>query len=80
MEYWPAPSAALFVLGFVVLALASTFPWRGGGYLSIAGALVVGLLIYFLNGALGDVRVGPIPKGTPVNLLANVNPDADAAT
>lgn len=25
----------------------------------------------------GYVRIGPIPKGTPVNLLANVNPDSD---
>ena len=79
-KYWPAPSAVLFVVGFVVLALASTFPWRAVGYLSIAGAMVVGLLVYFVNGALLDVRLGPIPKGTPVNLLANVNPDADAAS
>jgi hypothetical protein len=28
------------------------------------------------NGAL---RIGPIPAGTPVNLLANINPDAPPA-
>jgi hypothetical protein len=26
----------------------------------------------------GYFRIGPIPAGTPVNLLANLNPDADA--
>jgi hypothetical protein len=26
----------------------------------------------------GYFRIGPIPEGTPVNLLANVNPDAGA--
>jgi hypothetical protein len=37
----------------------------------------VGGLIYFLNGGVGDLRIGPIPANTPVNLFANVNPDAD---
>ena len=27
----------------------------------------------------GYFRIGPIPAGTPVNLLANLNPDADPA-
>jgi hypothetical protein len=30
----------------------------------------------FLNGKLGDLRVGPIPQGTPVNLIMNINPEA----
>ena len=25
----------------------------------------------------GDFRIGMIPEGTPINLLANINPDAD---
>ena len=25
------------------------------------------------------MHIGPIPEGTPVNLLANINPDADPA-
>jgi hypothetical protein len=45
------------------------------GYTAIGLALVVGFVVYFLNGALLDVRIGPIPRGTPVNLLANINPD-----
>ncbi|MHA3771707.1 hypothetical protein ACXR0O_09245 [Verrucomicrobiota bacterium sgz303538] len=49
------------------------------GYSSVLAALLVGFLLYFLNGRLGDLKIGPIPKGTPVNLLANINPDADPA-
>jgi len=30
----------------------------------------------FVNGHISDLRVGPIPKGTPVNLIANINPAA----
>ena len=29
-----------------------------------------------MNGKLGPIQIGPIPKGTPVNLLANINPQA----
>jgi hypothetical protein len=42
-------------------------------------ALGVGGIVYFLNGGFGGLRIGPIPKGTPVSLLANANPDADPA-
>ncbi|GLS19739.1 hypothetical protein GCM10007874_27560 [Labrys miyagiensis] len=31
---------------------------------------------YFIEGEEGDLRVGPIPKGTPISLLMNVNPAA----
>lgn len=30
----------------------------------------------FVNGHLGPLKLGPIPKGTPINLLMNVNPQA----
>ena len=30
----------------------------------------------FVNGRLGDLNIGPLPKGTPVNLLMNLNPEA----
>ncbi len=71
------PSAVLFVLAFLFFTL---IPSRGLarwlGYLSIILALFLGILLYLVNGSLGNVRIGPIPKGTPVNLLANLNPDA----
>ncbi|MEL6109612.1 MAG: DMT family transporter [Planctomycetota bacterium] len=47
------------------------------GYGSLVLALATGGLIYFFSGAIGDIRIGPIPKGTPVSLLANLNPDAE---
>ncbi len=30
----------------------------------------------WVDGKWGDLKIGPIPKGTPVNLLMNVNPQA----
>ena len=33
-------------------------------------------MVYLLNGGLARRQIGPIPKGTPVSLLANINPDA----
>jgi hypothetical protein len=30
----------------------------------------------FINGKSGDLRIGPVPAGTPVNLLMNVSPEA----
>jgi hypothetical protein len=74
--YRPLPSAVLLVVAFFALLFATGLVLRAIGYAAIALAIVVGFLVYFLNGALLDVRLGPIPKGTPVNLLANVNPDA----
>jgi hypothetical protein len=38
--------------------------------------LAIGFLAYFVSGGLGDLRLGPIPAGTPVNLLANMNAEA----
>src|SRR5262249_21320056 len=29
----------------------------------------------FLAGSLGPLRVGPIPRGTPVNLIMNIDPE-----
>jgi hypothetical protein len=46
---------------FAVLALSS-----------VAAAVAINA---FVDGELGDLRVGPIPKGTPVNLIMNLDPD-----
>jgi hypothetical protein len=50
---------------------------RYAGYGTLILSLSLGAGIYFFSGRIGEVRIGPIPKGTPVNLLANINPDAD---
>lgn len=59
--------------------------WRGKRaiFRRITGAvfilLAVGLLLvsYFLAGERGDLVLGPIPKGTPVNLLGSINSEAE---
>ncbi len=61
----------------VLVALAFLVPswkWtRRIAYFQVLGALVIGAIVYFSAGRLGAIRLGPIPKGTPVNLIANVN-------
>lgn len=37
------------------------------------------LLHLFLDGTLGNLRVGPFPKGTPISLILNLNPDSPAS-
>jgi hypothetical protein len=77
----PVPSIALFVVAFAILMAARgrarLLRWaRYGAYGLILVALLVGFVAYLDTGGFGDLRIGPIPTGTPVNLLANVNPDA----
>jgi hypothetical protein len=82
MGAWrPLPSILLFVFAFVILWAARGHAWRlrwarRGAYGLMALALLVGFVAYLDTGGFGDLRIGPIPAGTPVNLLANVNPDA----
>ena len=86
------PGAILFVIAFLCFVFAgrkrSSDPavilrrkwWaRFLGYAAIVIGLAISSFLYLLSGRLGDVRLGPIPKGTPVSLLANTNPDADPA-
>jgi mono/diheme cytochrome c family protein len=75
--YWPLPSAVLLLVSLVVLWRASRLLTRLVGYVALLLAVSVGGLVYFLNGGVGDLHIGPIPAGTPVSLFANVNPEAD---
>lgn len=74
------PAVAALALGFLSLA-ASRPPRRfaivlkGLGLFLAVGAVGLGFIGYFLAGRLGGLEIGPIPAGTPVNLLANVDPD-----
>src|SRR5262249_11432348 len=76
----PLPTLAFLAVAFVILLVARSIWARSLGYGAIIVGLAVGTGLYFLNGDLGGIRIGPIPKGTPVNLLANINPDADPVT
>lgn len=75
----------LFVLGGrkrsfdPVISLRRRWWARFFGYTAIVVGLLISGFLYLLSGRLGDLHLGPIPKGTPVSLLANANPDADPA-
>jgi hypothetical protein len=44
------------------------------------GALLIGMTAHnFVGGGSGNLSVGPIPQGTPLNLLMNINPEAPTA-
>ena len=67
----------VLLLGLVVFAIGK---WRHTTQLQKLGRILalVALLFIVANFLVGRhvLRLGPIPKGTPVNLLANVSPDA----
>jgi hypothetical protein len=46
------------------------------GVLGVLAALILVPVNFFVAGKMGDVVIGPFPKGTPVNLLASMNPAA----
>jgi cytochrome c5 len=70
------PPAVLLLIALLVLLTSDGITWRrNAGYLIILVAVVAGFGANFIAGRFGDLNVGPIPAGTPVNLLANVNPE-----
>ncbi len=74
---WMLPVLTLVFVA-VVLWLRLSRRWtRFSGYAMVFLGLLVGTVVYFNAGGLGDLRIGPIPAGTPVNLLANFNSEAD---
>lgn len=80
---WLQDVRPLWLPSLVLLIAAGLLLWKGPrwgrylGYLLIILGIALGTLLYFMSGQLGMLRVGPIPAGTPVNLLANINPQAD---
>jgi hypothetical protein len=77
---WWLPWSVLLAIGVVLWLPVSRIWTRRLGYLQIGLSLLLGGVIYFNAGNLGDLQLGPIPAGTPVNLLANFNSEADRAT
>jgi hypothetical protein len=47
------------------------------GVASILLAAGLMMVSYFLAGEKGDLIIGPIPKGTPINLLSSINSEAE---
>jgi hypothetical protein len=73
----PLPSLLLALFAIVLFIRTDRLNFRRvSAYLLLLFAVVVGTVVYFFNGGFGGIRVGPIPKGVPVNLLANANPEA----
>ena len=72
---WILPVVLLLIALWILLKSAGSAAKRKIGYALIALAVVVGFGANFILGRLGDLNVGPIPAGTPVSLLANVNPE-----
>jgi hypothetical protein len=64
---------ALFVWGIK----RRKFLFRAAGVLVVVLGVALMMLSYFLAGERGDFALGPIPKGTPINLLANINTETD---
>jgi mono/diheme cytochrome c family protein len=80
LETFWLPSLILFLAGFSFYFLFASDHRkliRFSAYGELTLAIVLGGVIYFLNGKINEVRIGPIPPGTPVNLLASINPDAN---
>jgi mono/diheme cytochrome c family protein len=71
-------TAVVLAGGGLLLLPLSRYWIRAVSYAAVAGSLLIGLIVYFNAGRLDDLRLGPIPAGTPVNLLANLNAEADA--
>ncbi|MDG3003923.1 hypothetical protein [Paludisphaera mucosa] len=73
--FLPAAFVVLALFGLLrATSLRRRWLW---GYIPLFAALGLAFVMAFLLGRVGEVRLGPIPEGTPVNLLANINPEAD---
>jgi hypothetical protein len=70
---YPWIGFAVFLLIGIVILLASRT--RALGYLLLVLAVLFGLFAAFLRGWFGDLNVAPTPSGTPVDLLANLDPE-----
>ncbi|HUL53479.1 MAG TPA: hypothetical protein VLT83_08740 [Opitutaceae bacterium] len=72
---WILPAVLLLLALWILLKSDGSAAKRKIGYALIALGVICGFGANFIAGRLGDLNVGPIPAGTPVSLLANVNPE-----
>lgn len=74
---WLLPGGLFLLATVLILWLRSPVIARvvhfGTAALLVVGAI---LLHAFLGGSLGNLKVGPFPKGTPISLILNLNPDS----
>ena len=76
--WWLVP-ALLGIVSAVLWLPLTKLAARAASYLLVFAGLFFGAIVYFNGGHLGDVKLGPIPAGTPVNLLANFNSEASVS-
>jgi hypothetical protein len=72
---WVLPVVLLLIALVVIARSAGTSLWRKVGYGLVALAVVNAVLAQFNSGDFGDLKIGPIPAGTPVDLFGNVSPE-----
>ncbi|SEL85829.1 hypothetical protein SAMN05216359_12011 [Roseateles sp. YR242] len=74
---WLIPAVALAGgVWFLVQQHARTAARVVFGLSAVAFLAIGGVATAFVDGRVADIRLGPIPTGTPVNLLMNINPEA----
>lgn len=79
---WLSPALEL-LLAVAVLAFArrraakaARAAWFAIGVAMVLVAVILVPINLFIAGKMGDLKIGPFPKNTPVNLLASINPKA----
>src|SRR5262245_38641120 len=80
-KVWP-----LLWLVPVLTGAGAVWCWLGGEKRWLARTLFAALAVIsiafgiaahmFVSARLGDLKLGPIPRGTPINLIMNINPEA----
>jgi hypothetical protein len=78
---WLLP-AGLLIAGCGLISFAGGRRGRARWTRLLSGGLIILLAVilaplnFFAAGKLGDLKVGPFPKGMPIDLIANINPAA----
>ena len=74
---WLVPAVALAIALYLWLT-NPTRAWSRVVFSVFAvGFAATGILLHrFVDGHLGGIHLGPIPQGTPINLVMNINPEA----
>lgn len=75
---WLAP-AVMLALAIFAWSPAAPRRWLARGFFGVllAGVLLTGFAVHrFAHGKAGAIDIGPLPRGVPVNLIMNMNPES----
>ncbi|UVC19429.1 hypothetical protein [Mesorhizobium onobrychidis] len=76
---WLIPAVAVAATALLWFRSWPRDSWAGRVvFLAMSAVSIVVMIVAttFVNGGMGGLKVGPIPAGTPVNLIMNINPEA----